>query len=130
MSKPGFDWMTPVLCVNDLASSLRHYEQVLGFEVSWKWSDTDAFDDTDEPTFACVCRGDCSIFLCQQGQGKPGAWICFNVCTLEELEQVYQEYRASSADIVEAPVDCPWGMREMLVRDPDGNTFRIGCHLE
>ena len=35
-----------------------------------------------------------------------------------------------AADIVEEPTDCSWGMREMLVRDPDKNTFRIGCVIE
>ena len=130
MSSPGFSWMTPVLCVSNLARSLEHYESVLGFDVSWKWSQAGAFDDQDEPTFACVARGEISLFLCQQGQGHPGAWICLNLRNREELEQVYREYEARGADIVEAPTDCPWGMREMIVRDPDENVFRIGCHSD
>lgn len=130
MKKPGFTWLTPVLCVTDLRKSLIHYEQVLGFEVSWQWSEDDAFEQASKPTFACVTRGDCSIFLCDNGQGNLGAWLCLNLGTLEELDQVFWEYKESGANIVEAPTDCSWGMREMLVQDLDGNVFRVGCQLE
>ncbi len=43
MSKPGFSWIAPVLCVNDLVKSLTHYEQILGCNVSWKWSENETF---------------------------------------------------------------------------------------
>ena len=130
MRSPGFCWLTPVLCVNDLPLSLAHYQDVLGFDISWKWSESDEFAEPTSPTFACVTRGECSLFLCQQGQGSPGAWICLNVPNLEALEEIFVEYKRVGADIVEQPEDRSWGMREMVVRDLDGNTFRIGCLLE
>ena len=62
--------------------------------------------------------------------------ISFYVCILRNDELIrnsqnliFQEYQLSGADIVEDPIDKPWGMREMLVKDIDGNTFRIGCSL-
>ena len=88
MKKPGYSWLTPVLCVTNLVQSLEHYEKVLGFEVSWKWSEDEAFDETAKPTFACINRGECSIFLCQNGQGNPGAWICLTLRNREDLEQL------------------------------------------
>lgn len=130
MNKPGFSWLTPVLCVEAMMKSLVYYRDVLGFEISWQWSEEGAFDQPEHPTFACVTRGDCSVFLCEKGQGRPGAWICLNVCTREELAEVHGQYKASGALILEEPTDQPWGMREMLVKDPDGNTFRIGCRIE
>ena len=130
MSKVGFSWMTPVLCVTDLVKSLEHYQKVLGFDISWQWSENDAFDEKSAPTFACACRGEISVFLCEKGQGNPGTWLSLNVKNKDELEQLFLEYKNSSAHIEEEPVDCSWGMREMLVKDLDGNTFRIGCPLE
>lgn len=82
------------------------------------------------PTFACVCRGDISLFLCEDGQGAPGSWTCLNVATLDELARVNEEYQKAGALIEEPLQDYSWGMREMLVADPDGNKFRIGCMLE
>lgn len=130
MREPGFCWLTPVLCVTDLLKSLEHYQEVLGFDVSWTWSETDEFSEPVSPTFACVQRGECSLFLCQQGQGNPGAWICLNVDSREALEELFAQYENAGADIPEQPADRPWGMREMIVRDLDGNTFRMGCQLE
>ncbi len=130
MDKVGFSWVTPVLCVSDLLQSLTYYQQVLGFELSWQWSEHGEFAETSAPTFACVNRGEISLFLSEKHQGKPGAWLCLNVSHLAELERLYQEYQAASARIIEAPQNCPWGMREMLVEDLDGNTFRIGCLAE
>jgi uncharacterized glyoxalase superfamily protein PhnB len=129
MSKPGFTWITPVLCVENVAKSLEYYEQVLGFEISWKWSESEAFGISCDPSFACVTRGQCSLFLCEQGQGNPGSWNCLNVDTLEELEELFRQYTDSGAHIIEEPQDRSWGMREMLVADLDGNTFRLGCQL-
>lgn len=129
MSRVGFTWVTPVLCVSDLVKSLEHYDQVLGFEKAWAWSEKEAFDEKKRPTFACVCRGEISIFLCEKGQGNPGAWLSLNVGSLNELQEIFAEYKNSSANIIEEPQDYSWGMREMLVQDLDGNTFRIGCSL-
>lgn len=130
MKKPGFSWVTPIFCVTDLVKSLAYYQDVLGFDISWTWSEDDAFDEKVQPTFACVCRGKCSLFLCEQGQGNPGAWVFFNLDTIQDLQTIYQEYQASGADIVEAPEDHSWGMCELVVKDLDGNIFRIGCQSE
>lgn len=126
---PGFTWVTPVLCVDDLPASLAYYADTLGFAVSWRWSEGEAFDAPDHPTFACVARGEISVFLCERGQGTPGSWICVNVATLDDLETMHEEYVASGATIVQPPTDEPWGQREMVVEDLDRNTFRIGVVL-
>lgn len=129
MKKPGFTFITPVLWVHDMPTSLDYYEQLLGFEILWTWSEEQAFEEPAHPTFCCVKRGEYSLFLCEQGQGNPGTWICLNVNTGAELEQLYSEYQESGAKIVQPPTDEPWGMREMIVQDPDGNTFRMSCHV-
>ena len=43
-----------------------------------------------------------------------------------ELAALHAEYEKSGARILNPPTDEPWGMREMLVADLDGNTFRMG----
>ena len=127
-SPPGFKFVTPILCVNNVAESLQHYETVLGFETAWTWSEEGFEKGT--PVFACVCRGDISYFLAQQNQGNPGSWSSLFLKDKSELEAIHKEYQSSGANILEAPTDKSWGMREMLVEDLDGNTFRIGCTIE
>lgn len=118
--------MVPVVSVADLPVSLRHYVEVLGFAVEWSWSEAQGFDAPAHATFGCVRRGECAFFLCEGGQGSPGSWMCLNVCTRDELDALFAEYRNSGAKIIEPPTEQPWGMVEMLVEDLDGNTFRMG----
>ena len=127
-SKPVFSFQTPILCVNCVPSSLEYYEKSLGFEISWAWSDEGFGKGT--PTFASVCRGEATYFLCEQGQGNPGSWSSLFLNNKEELDSIFEEYKESGAKIIEAPENKCWGMCEMLVEDLDGNTFRIGYNLE
>ncbi len=129
MSKAEFNWVTPVLYVENMIPSLQYYQEVLGFDINWQWSEETEFEQPAHPTFACVGRGEISLFLCEQGQGNPGSWLCLNVNTLDELSSLYQEYQQSGAKIIQEPKDFSWGMREMLVKDIDDNVFRMGCPL-
>lgn len=124
--QPAFRSVTPIIRVADVSSSIRYYVEALGFEKAFGWSDeAQAFGD-DAPDFACVHRGDVSFFLDHGDQSAVGARHSIFLHSLDDLEALHHEYRQSGATIVEPPEDKPWGMREMLVSDPDGNTFRIG----
>ena len=46
---------------------------------------------------------------------KLGLWL-----QVRDVDAVGRELGATGVDIVEPPVDKPWGLREMRVRDPDG----------
>ena len=127
--KPPLTWTTPVLCVHDMTQTLEHYETVLGFDILWTWSPKEAFETPKSPSFCCVGRGECSLFLCEQGQGQPGSWTCLNLGSVADLEALHQEYQESGANILEAPLDRSWGMCEMVVQDLDGNVFRFGASI-
>ena len=117
---------TPIFCVKNGARALEFYVDVLGFEISWQWSDDEGFDG-GAPTFACVRRGDVAIFLGEERQGNPGAWVMVNVPTAADVDRVCAEVRARGAEILEEPDDCSWGMREVWIKDLDGNVLRIGA---
>jgi catechol 2,3-dioxygenase-like lactoylglutathione lyase family enzyme len=46
---------------------------------------------------------------------KVSLWL-----QVRHLDAVGRELEFSGVDIVETPVDKPWGLREMQVQDPDG----------
>ena len=46
---------------------------------------------------------------------KVSLWL-----QVRDVNAVGRELEDSGVDIVEAPVDKPWGLREMRVQDPDG----------
>jgi uncharacterized glyoxalase superfamily protein PhnB len=119
-----------ILNVANVADSLRHYRDVLGFKVSWAWTEQAGFAATSAPpTVAEVMRGHVVIMLAQQEQGGPGTWLYLDLESAAEVDQLHAEYAAAGARIVEPPSDRPWGVREMRVHDLDGHTFRIGGPL-
>jgi uncharacterized glyoxalase superfamily protein PhnB len=45
---------------------------------------------------------------------------------LNDVDAYYAAVKERGADILQAPRDEPWHVREMLVRDPDGHVIRFG----
>lgn len=102
---------TPILRVNDLARSFAYYTRVLGFRVDWTTGG-----------FGSVTRDRCSLMLCEGGQGHAGTWVWTGV---RDVEQLYAEWSATGATILQGPTNYPWGSREMHVLDPDGHVLRF-----
>lgn len=116
-NKPSnhFECLTPILYVKDMADSMNYYVNVLGFKQDWVWD--------DPPTFASVSRDHVEIFLSEGGQGQPGTWMSIFV---QDVDALYEEYKASGAVIRQPPTNYPWGIREMNIEDPNGHRLRMG----
>jgi uncharacterized glyoxalase superfamily protein PhnB len=126
-ARPQFTSAKPILNVASVARSLDYYRDRLGFSVNYAWSESEQFDNPAEPTFAEVGRGRLTLMLGQAEQPGPAMAVYADLHGLAALDSLYHEYTHSGADIASPPEDKPWGMREMLVRDPDGHILRIGA---
>ena len=134
---------TPILNVSDLAASFAWFEK-WDWRKCWDWTPPD--DAQGKPTFGAVGSGNCEIFLCQGAQGgrgrgtnvatfgaegdqtaDKGAWMSVWV---EDVDAVHKQCVAQGLDVTFPPTDMPWNVREMHLRHPDGDVFRIGKGLE
>lgn len=43
----------------------------------------------------------------------------------DDLDATFETLRASGAEVLQEPIDQPWGPRDCAFRDPSGNTVRI-----
>jgi len=43
----------------------------------------------------------------------------------DDLDATFETIRASGAEVLQEPIDQPWGPRDCAFRDPSGNTVRI-----
>lgn len=43
----------------------------------------------------------------------------------DDLDATFEQVRASGAEVLQEPIDQPWGPRDCAFRDPSGNTIRI-----
>ena len=112
-----FKVATPILNVRNIQESFAYYVQKLGFEKLWDWG--------DPPDFGCVARGKVEIFLCQGCQGQPGMWMSI---FMDNVDTLFEQYKANGVIIRQGPTNMPWGTREMNVEDPDGHRFRMSSN--
>lgn len=112
-----FTATNPILRVRDVEASIAYYVERLGFALQFSWGEGDG-----PVSFAGVSRDGFEVMLCLEGQGQPGTWFTVWV---DDVDELHAEYVDRGADIRRAPVDLPWGVREMNVIDPDGHRIRF-----
>jgi predicted enzyme related to lactoylglutathione lyase len=107
--------LTPILYVRDFGEAMSYYTEKLLFRKLWDWG--------KPPGFGAVALGNVEIFLRHQAQGQPGMWLCI---FMEDVDAYHARISKLGAEIIRPPMDEPWGMREMHVRDPNQHVIRFG----
>jgi len=113
--------VSPFLLVRDVKRAAAYYNDVLGFTVRRFWG--------DPPMFAIADRDSVSVMLRQVQPTEtfqPNAALedCLDAYfSVRDADALYDEYKAKGADLVCAPENQPYMMREFQVRDPDGHVL-------
>ena len=110
-----FRHSNPILYSSNLQRSLTYYTETLAFDKKWDWG--------SPPTFGGVVKDSVEIFFCEDGQGNPGTWLSI---LLSNVDEYYETISARGAKIISPPSTMEWGVREMLVEDPDAHRIRFG----
>ncbi len=112
-----------VLAVPDVARTAAWWIEVMGFE---RWMEPEGW--------RFVRRGACSLMLGECPDAMLPAYLgdhqYFAYVRVDDLDAYHAEIAPKGADIIAAPADKPWGMREMAVRTPDGHRVVFGQGLE
>jgi len=114
-----------VLVVGDVESALDYYRDKLGFE-GHAWE--------DNPThYGYARRGGCNVHFCHAEGAEPTPnHLAFPpdmfdlYVYVDDVEAIHEELVARGADILHAPVDTEYGMRDFRVRDPHGYILAFG----
>jgi len=126
---------TPVYCL-DLDESLTFYTKQLGFEVredvpmgpEMRWLTLVAPGDTHELLLAAVDHHippvDRSAMRELVAKGDLAVFI-----QVDNLDKVFEQLRAAGTEILQEPIDQPYGVRDAGVRDPSGNHLRLSQPL-
>lgn len=112
------DWFArPILCVIDVAASLRFYVERLGFANPW------SHEEEGRVVVAQVERQGCALLLSSQWPANVGKGLVFTSLNLEPRAQAaaLDALRAELAGKGVAVKDGSWGYRILVVEDPDGN---------
>jgi catechol 2,3-dioxygenase-like lactoylglutathione lyase family enzyme len=119
---PGPTGAEAHLYVADLARSLDFFNVKLGFSA--------VFTHGEPPFFAQVARGAARLNLrfvdepVYAGDVRERESLLSASITVEssaEIEQLFLEYQAVGLAFVQPLTEEPWGARDFIVADPDGN---------
>lgn len=121
------------ITVNDVDESLAFYRDGLGYEVR---------NDVGSDGFRWITLGspsqpDAELVLSVPHAGRSEAdgdtlqellvkgVLPMVVFRTDDLEATFERVRASGAEVLQEPIDQPWGPRDCAFRDPSGNMVRI-----
>lgn len=111
---PTFGRVAPTVPVADMERALRFYRDVLGFTVS--------FTNGVPATFAVINQGSAQLHLGVQ-PSKAGSLHAHIM--VDDLDAVHERLVRAGATLRQAPQVQEWGLRDIVIADPDGNTFEI-----
>ncbi|RWZ68460.1 VOC family protein [Labedella populi] len=122
------------ITVEEIDSSIAFYRDALGYEVrndvssgEFRWV---TLGSGSEPTAA-------ELVLSQPHAGQSPedgdtlqellvkGVLGFFVFRTDDVDAAFERARAARADVLQEPIDQPWGPRDWAVRDPSGNIIRV-----
>lgn len=117
-----FESAFPILSSPDIRRSLGFYRDVLGGIVRYQ------FPPEGEPAYVSMDIGashlgighDPTVTVGREQQ-RFSLWVY-----VEDCDAAVEQLRAHGSEVVEEPVDQPWGERVARALDPDGNILIIG----
>ncbi len=114
----------PVLHITNAEASEAFYCGLLGFQLEFQ---VPANETSRDPCYLGVSRDGAVLHLSSHaGDGVVGGVVYF-LC--DDVDALHAEFASKNVLIHIAPVDQTWGVRELYVRDPDGNSVRFGAPL-
>ena len=115
----------PVLHMTNADATEAFYCGLLGFRLEFQ---VPASQTQRDPCFMGVSRDGVVLHLSSHaGDGRVGGVVYF---LSDDVDSLHAEFVARNVRIHIAPVDQTWGMRELYVIDPDGNSIRFGTPVE
>lgn len=121
---PRFQRARSVLAVKDLARASRYFRDVLGFveddivSTGWWFGSRDGVH---------LMLGECPDEMTAEATGNH-SW--FLHLLIDDVDGYYASVRARGAEIISPPGNRAYGLREFVLRTPDGHRMVIGQPID
>lgn len=106
-AEPMLEKALPMLPCQDVAAAVAYYGDVLGFHIDYQQHD-----------LGVMYRDDVTVLLVPRGQPATFGAAEFYI---RDADALYRELAGRGAAVQGEPVSHPWGLRDFVVLDPDGN---------
>lgn len=116
---PALLYAEPQLFAADMAAAIAFYTGPLGFSLGFTYG--------DPPYYGQVVRD--GVRLNIRGVAPPpidpvqrnASELLSASIAADDLDALFREYQAAGVTFAQALASKPWGARDFIVRDPDGN---------
>lgn len=116
--------------VKDMATMIRFYRDVLGFEIKESEDTSNVYLVKDGTLFLLYGRKDFEKMTSRKYEyinGFNGHYeIALYVDTFEQVDEEFKKVVQKGATPVLEPETEPWGQRTCYIADPEGNLIEIG----
>ncbi len=113
------------LFVEDLETSKRFYTEVFGLDVVFEDAESVVFDFGNTlVNLLQAAAADELIAPATVGPADAGSRLQLTI-TVEDVDAVCAELTRRGVQLLNGPVDRPWGVRTASFRDPSGHIWEI-----
>jgi catechol 2,3-dioxygenase-like lactoylglutathione lyase family enzyme len=121
MAGAEFGIAVPVVATADVRTTVEWFEKTLGFEQQWSWG--------DPPVYAGIKAGGAMLYVSldpelagtiSERRLAPDIFLW-----VRDIDAVYDRHRANGAAIEEQLNRRPWGVRQYVIREPNGYRLKI-----
>ena len=118
------------LFVKDMATMIRFYRDVLGFDIKEEENTDNVYLVKDGTLFLLYGRKDFEILTGKRYEYLKGinahSEMALYVDSFSQVDEEYQKAIDNGATSLLEPTTEPWGQRTCFIADPEGNIIEIG----
>ena len=118
------------LFVKDMATMIRFYRDVLGFEIKEEENTDNVYLVKDGTLFLLYGRKDFETLTGKRYEYLKGvnahSEMALYVDSFSQVDKEYQKAIDNGATSLLEPTTEPWGQRTCFIADPEGNIIEIG----
>jgi uncharacterized glyoxalase superfamily protein PhnB len=121
--KRGYPSVVPYLLYEDRTRAIQWLSDVLGMKEVLRYTASDGTLGHVE-----LRHGDLVVMLGVKGS-RFGQVSSITLVFVDDVDSASERAVAGGGRIIEAPVDQPWGLRQAVVADPEGQRWEVSQHL-
>jgi catechol 2,3-dioxygenase-like lactoylglutathione lyase family enzyme len=121
-AKPELTEVEAQLFVADIKASCAFFTSKLGFDVVFTYGEPPFYGQVRRDNARLNLRLVCEpVFVGDIREREQLLAASLTVTSAAELRQLFVQYQAAGVDFLQTLKQEPWGARDFIVRDPDGN---------